>query len=112
MAELGEYQRFLAEHRDGVVLADLCALATVAAAGLVYLGNRDTDLLALVKSWFQEEVGVGRFYVTIQEKRRRRPFHRQAERQAGCHSCFSGATLAAGNCNDHKLSVDLHSNIL
>ncbi len=66
-------------------------------------GIRNPNVLALLEGRLKEQVGVGRFDVTIQKKRRRGQLRRQAERQAGGNRRLAGAALAAGNGDFHPL---------
>ena len=73
--------------------------------------SRVADVLAVLVRRFEEQVGIGRFHVAIQEKRRIGPrcglglrsIRRQAERQAGRDGGFARAAFAAGDGDPHAV---------
>jgi hypothetical protein len=94
MTKLRKDKRLLTHYRNGVVLAHLGTPATVRAAFLVHLRDQDANLPSLVEDRLEEQVGIGRFDVTIQKQGRRARLSRgQAECQADGYCGFAGAPL-------------------
>jgi len=67
VAKLGKDKHFLLHHGNGIIGTDLGTLATIGAFPLIYLWNRDGDLLLVTKQWLKQNVSIGLFYIAVNE---------------------------------------------
>lgn len=103
MTQLRKDQRLPAKHGNGMVNANLGAPAAGCAAGLIHHRDQDADRLAALKARLEEQVGVRRLNITVNEDGRRgRAGLSQAERQADGDGSLAGPALAAGNNDAHR----------
>jgi hypothetical protein len=97
MAEFFKRQNRFTHDDNGLELAYVTTFSAKSAFVHIHLGNRGGNGFRQIKNRMDKKMGVGFFDITIQQLNRRSERHSQI----GCHGRFAGATLAAGDTDNH-----------